>query len=114
MHSRAPYRPSASSSSPTRMPAERRASSSGADMHVGGVRETATDPQDVSNQSGDSFLLVRVHGSLCALPLGHVQEVLRPLPLQAVPGAPAFVCGVTVIRGGVMPVIDAAVLFRND
>jgi len=45
---------------------------------------------------------------LCALPLGHVVETLRPLPVEPLAGAPAFVQGLCVIRGVPRPVVDAA------
>ena len=45
---------------------------------------------------------------MCALPLGHVVETLRPLPVEPLAGAPAFVQGLCVIRGVPRPVVDAA------
>jgi purine-binding chemotaxis protein CheW len=53
-------------------------------------------------------LLFRVHGRLCALPLEHVVETMRPLPMDAVAGAPACVAGVSIIRGAAIPVVDVA------
>lgn len=55
-------------------------------------------------------LLCEVERLLCALPLDHVSEIMRPLPLERVAGAPDFVLGVTPIRGGVTPVINCAAL----
>lgn len=55
-------------------------------------------------------LLVQVRGLLCALPLEHVAETMRPLAVRAVPGAPPFVSGAAVIRGVPVPVVDAAVV----
>ncbi len=49
--------------------------------------------------------------TLCALPLGAVIETMRPLAIKPVPGAPAYVAGVAVIRGEALPVIDMQRLF---
>lgn len=35
---------------------------------------------------------------------------MRPLPVEPVAGAPGFVRGLSVIRGGPVPVVDAAVV----
>jgi purine-binding chemotaxis protein CheW len=62
------------------------------------------------NESGLS-LLCRVEGRLFALPLVHVVETMRALPVKAVASAPGFVPGVAIIRGVPVPVVDAAALF---
>jgi purine-binding chemotaxis protein CheW len=49
----------------------------------------------------------------CTLPLADVVEILRPLPVVTVPGAPAFVRGVAVIRGEPVPVVDLALLLAG-
>jgi purine-binding chemotaxis protein CheW len=60
---------------------------------------------------GDSaVLVVRAAQQLCAVPLQHVSEVMRPLPVQPVSGAPAYVRGVAVIRGAACPVVDLGFL----
>ena len=53
-------------------------------------------------------LLCRVGTRLCAVPLEHVVETLRPLPVEPLAGAPDFVLGVTLLRGEPAPVVDAA------
>ena len=53
-------------------------------------------------------LLCRIQARLCALPLECVLETMRPLPVETLGGAPTFVSGLAVIRGGPVPVIDAA------
>jgi purine-binding chemotaxis protein CheW len=55
-------------------------------------------------------LLCRVGAQLCALPLEHVVETMRPLPTESLPGAPPFVLGLSTIRGTPIPVVDAGVL----
>jgi purine-binding chemotaxis protein CheW len=39
---------------------------------------------------------------------------MRPLPIERFPGAPAFVLGVSVIRGMSVPVVDLALLLGAD
>jgi purine-binding chemotaxis protein CheW len=52
------------------------------------------------------FLLVRVRATVVALPLEDTVEVMRPLPVEAVGGMPAFVRGLSIIRGAPVPVVD--------
>lgn len=58
--------------------------------------------------STPGFLVTRVPGRLCAFDLAHVVETMRPLPVEPVAGAPAFVLGLALIRGIPTPVIDLA------
>ena len=60
------------------------------------------------------WLLCRAGPHLCALPLEQVAEVMRPLPFEPLAGAPPFVRGVAVIRGGPVPVLDLACLLGHD
>lgn len=55
-------------------------------------------------------LILRVGSHLCAVPLGQVIETMRVLPIKPVAGAPPYVCGLCIIRGEPVPVVDAAVL----
>lgn len=60
-------------------------------------------------------LVFRVHEHLCAIPVEHVVETLRPLPVIAVADAPACVLGLTVIRGEPVAVVDASrLLFARE
>lgn len=59
-------------------------------------------------EAGELCLLVRAGGQLCALPLEHVDETMRPQPVHAIAGAPHFVRGIAVIRGVPVPVVDVA------
>jgi purine-binding chemotaxis protein CheW len=60
------------------------------------------------------WLICRVSTRVCALPLDAVIETLRPLPVEPIAGAPAFVAGVAIIRGEPMPIVDAARLLGAD
>lgn len=53
-------------------------------------------------------LVCRVGARTCALPLAAVIETMRPLPVEPVRGSPAFVRGISIIRGAPVPVVDAA------
>lgn len=55
-------------------------------------------------------LVCRVRNRLCALPATQISEIMRPLPIERLPGAPPFLLGVAVIRGAPSPVVDLAQL----
>jgi purine-binding chemotaxis protein CheW len=52
-------------------------------------------------------LLCQVDSSYLAIPISHVIEVTRPLPVTRLPDAPSWVMGVAVLRGNATPVVDA-------
>ncbi|HYL62682.1 MAG TPA: chemotaxis protein CheW [Candidatus Methylomirabilis sp.] len=51
-------------------------------------------------------LIVGLKSCLCAVPLTHVIETMRPLPVELITGVPSFVQGISIIRGIPTPVID--------
>ncbi|HWZ42127.1 MAG TPA: chemotaxis protein CheW [Candidatus Saccharimonadales bacterium] len=55
-------------------------------------------------------MAVEAQGRLCAVPLLNVVEIMRPLAIEAIAGAPLFVRGVAIIRGVPTPVVDLGVL----
>jgi purine-binding chemotaxis protein CheW len=55
-------------------------------------------------------LLVRAGGRLYALPIAHVVEVIRGLPVERIAGAPPHVSGLAVVRGSSVPVVDLGLL----
>ncbi|HEY5374689.1 MAG TPA: chemotaxis protein CheW [Polyangiaceae bacterium] len=59
-------------------------------------------------------LLCQVGSLVCGLPLEHISETMRPLPVQPFDGMPAFVAGLSIIRGAPVPVVDLARLLGND
>jgi purine-binding chemotaxis protein CheW len=61
---------------------------------------------DGKSSSQLSWLLCRAGSHLCALPLAHIVEVMRPLPVEPLVDAPAFLRGLSVIRGAPVAVID--------
>lgn len=51
-------------------------------------------------------LIVGLQSCVCAVPLTHVIETMRPLPVEPISGVPSFVRGISIIRGIPTPVID--------
>jgi purine-binding chemotaxis protein CheW len=51
--------------------------------------------------------------SLCAVPLADVVETLRPLAIAPLATAPPFVNGISIIRGGPVPVVDVGLLISG-
>lgn len=64
--------------------------------------------------AGLEVLLCKVRERLCALPLVHVVETMRPLPVEVFPDMPPAVRGLAIVRGKPTPVIDAAALVGLD
>ena len=55
-----------------------------------------------------ALLICRVGSRLCGIPLEHVLETMRPLPVESLGHAPGFVDGLSLIRGRPTPVLDAS------
>ena len=53
-------------------------------------------------------MICRLKDRLCALPITHVVETMRPMPVRGVAECPSFIIGVSVIRGEAVPVVDVA------
>lgn len=62
---------------------------------------------------GGPYLICRSNACLCALPLESVAETMRPLPVEPLAATPAFVLGISVIRGAATPVVDVARLLGS-
>lgn len=80
--------------------------------------ETSTEAviQASVGSQGLAFALVCRIGAarLCALPLHHVLETMRPQPLEALAGALPHVLGVALVRGVAQPVVDLARLLDES
>ena len=61
-------------------------------------------------RGGMQALIVGVQSCACAMPLMHVIEVMRPLPIGPISGAVSFVRGMSIVRGIPTPVVDLASL----
>jgi purine-binding chemotaxis protein CheW len=60
------------------------------------------------------LLLCRVDSQLCGLSVEHVSETMRPLPIEPIARAPAFVLGLSIIRSLPTPVVDAGRLLVSS
>ena len=58
-------------------------------------------------------LVIEAGAHVCAVPLPAVVETLRPLAIERLPEMAAGILGLSIIRGGAVPVIDLAALFRD-
>jgi purine-binding chemotaxis protein CheW len=63
---------------------------------------------------GLSLLLCDAGSRVCGLPLEHVIETMRPLPLEPIPGLPPFMTGLSVIRGAPVPVVELGILLGDE
>lgn len=70
---------------------------------------TTTDETE-DEESEPVFLVFRVRGSLCAFPVDRIREVSQVLPWRAVPFTRESFCGMTSLRGQLVPVLDPAAL----
>lgn len=71
--------------------------------------ETPTPAPDLLDEERQQLVVeVEVGGSVWAIPVDQVREVLRTPPLVVVPGAPPIVRGIAAVRGGVVTVLDLA------
>jgi purine-binding chemotaxis protein CheW len=70
----------------------------------------------VTGDDSDSgpALIVTAGARACAIPVRHVSETMRPLPVERVPGGPPFIRGISVIRGGPVPVVDLSALLEGS
>ena len=65
---------------------------------------------ELSPAPGTAALLVGVLGRVYALPIAEVIETMRPLPIEPIAEGPAFVRGLSIVRGEAVPVVDLASL----
>jgi purine-binding chemotaxis protein CheW len=77
-----------------------------------GRREGAALPEE--NRNTDLWLLCKAGPHRFALPMANVIETMRMLPVEAINGPPRLVCGLSIIRGAAVPVIDTARLFDDE
>jgi purine-binding chemotaxis protein CheW len=47
------------------------------------------------------------------MPLAHVIEIMRPLPIDPIARAPSFMLGVAIVRGHATPVIDCGAFVQE-
>jgi purine-binding chemotaxis protein CheW len=66
-----------------------------------------------SEAADASILLCRAGAIFVALPIEHVVETMRVLPLARVEGVPAYVLGLSVIHGTPTPVVDIGLIVNG-
>lgn len=66
------------------------------------------------NRRANLTLAIRVGARICAVPVSDVVEIMRPLPVEALSGAPDGVQGLSVIRGEPIPVVDLGTLLSTS
>jgi purine-binding chemotaxis protein CheW len=64
--------------------------------------------------NGKRVLIVQVQAGACALPLIHVIETMRPLPIEPMVSTLPFVRGLSIIRGAPTPVVDLGALLGTS
>jgi purine-binding chemotaxis protein CheW len=71
------------------------------------------EPSDAARTSAPSRQLCcfAVGAQEYALDIMRIKEIVNPLPITVVPGAPAFVEGIVELRGAFLPVIDLRTRF---
>ena len=79
-------------------------------MSAGKNNRDSLAGEAMSVESAGRYLIVRAQGWTCALPLAQAAETMRPLPISPVANVPAFVRGVSIVRGEPTPVINLAAL----
>ncbi|HKQ71753.1 MAG TPA: chemotaxis protein CheW [Polyangiaceae bacterium] len=62
------------------------------------------------DSASEMNVLCRAGARMCALPVADVIETLRPLPITSIASMPRFVLGLSIVRGGPVPVVDAQCL----
>lgn len=83
------------------------------------VSEVVLEQSNIATRGDGKFgspywLLCRAASHNFALPVPHVVEAMRKLPIEPLAGAPPIVCGLCVIRGAPTPVVDTAMLFDGE
>jgi purine-binding chemotaxis protein CheW len=76
------------------------------------LRRAAAGPAGEAGEA--SWLLCRAGTHLCAIPIEHVIEIMRVLPIEAIPGAPSYVRGLCIIRGAPVPIVEIGLLLGDQ
>lgn len=83
------------------------------DSSTGGVTVGPLPASSEHQCSITEWLLCRDGSHQFALPVPHVIETMRMLPIRSLAGAPPMVRGICIIRGAPTPVIDSALMFND-
>ncbi|HEX2677139.1 MAG TPA: chemotaxis protein CheW [Polyangiales bacterium] len=64
-------------------------------------------------KAATTLVAFEVGGALYAIDIQRVREIIRPLPMEVLPHAPAMLVGVVDHRGDVVPLVDLRVRFAT-
>ncbi|MCL2034621.1 MAG: chemotaxis protein CheW [Oscillospiraceae bacterium] len=59
----------------------------------------------------NKFLVFELEAQQYAIAIEHVTDIINVQPVTRVPSCPDFVCGITNLRGKVIPIIDVRIRF---
>ena len=71
-------------------------------------------PESPSRAESTEFVVFRVGGETYAVAASRVSAVFKLCEMAVVPGAPAFIRGLTLFKGQVLPVLDLRVLIGTS
>lgn len=69
------------------------------------ARDAQTATREAADEEG-TYVAFRLEGEEYGFPIGNVREILRVDEITRVPQAPAFIRGVTNVRGKILPVVE--------
>jgi len=72
------------------------------------VTEADYDSEDTMR---GKFLVFFLDGQEFAIPIEYVEDIINVQPVTKVPNCPDFVCGITNLRGKVIPIVDVRIRF---
>jgi len=80
------------------------------------MSESMTDTIMTGEQSSEDtmhnkFLVFDLENQQYAIAIEHVTDIINVQPVTRVPSCPDFVCGITNLRGKVIPIIDVRIRF---
>lgn len=79
-------------------------------MNVLPLSGTPPQPSGAIAATGAWWLVCRAGRRLVALPVERIAEVMRILPVERIAGAPTYVRGLSIVRGGPVPVVDLGLM----
>src|ERR1051325_11050800 len=65
-------------------------------------------PREEVRNPENSVLVCRTGQCLWAIPLAHISETMRPLPVEPLASMPSFILGAARMRGVAVPVVNMA------
>jgi purine-binding chemotaxis protein CheW len=78
------------------------------------ARYSDATANNADDPPGAAWLVCRAAARLYAVPIAHVIESMRVLPIEVLSGAPRYVRGLCIIRGTPVPVVDVGLLFGDQ